>query len=314
MGRYVSYLIGFLFVIWTAATSLTQVQSHERAVIFRFGRILEHKPEQGLHIGLPWGIDRVEPAPVGRVRTITIGFVDRDDRDDEVIPLGQMLTGDNNLINVQASINYRVRADEVEKYVVQKDTVDTLVARAAESLVAEWVAGQKVDDVIRQGKHRLALFLRDRLPERLKAYDLGIDIETASVPDIAPPKDVKDAFDRLGQAQTSIRTKENLALQEAASRMNAAESAALKIKREAHSYANDEHIKAMAEATSFRSRLQQFQEFSRKNPDYLNALWLDEMTRLYAKMREGGRIDLLDHYLTSEGLTITQFPLQPRKK
>jgi len=31
-------------------------------------------------------------------------------------------------------------------------------------------------------------------------------------------------------------------------------------------------------------------------------------------MKEAGRIELLDRYLTSEGLTITQFPLQPKKK
>ena len=50
------------------------------------------------------------------------------------------------------------------------------------------------------------------------------------------------------------------------------------------------------------------------NPDYLNALWLDDMTRLYGRMKEAGRIDVLDHYLSKEGLTITQFPLMPKKK
>jgi hypothetical protein len=38
------------------------------------------------------------------------------------------------------------------------------------------------------------------------------------------------------------------------------------------------------------------------------------MTRLYARMREMGRVQLLDHYLNSEGLSITEFPLQPKKK
>ena len=48
--------------------------------------------------------------------------------------------------------------------------------------------------------------------------------------------------------------------------------------------------------------------------DYLDALWLDDMTRLYTRMKDTGRIELLDHFLASEGLTITQFPLQPKKK
>ena len=65
MWRYVLLVLGIAFLIWTAATSLTQVQAHERAVIRRFGRILPDRPEQGLHIGLPWGIDRIDLVPVG---------------------------------------------------------------------------------------------------------------------------------------------------------------------------------------------------------------------------------------------------------
>ena len=38
------------------------------------------------------------------------------------------------------------------------------------------------------------------------------------------------------------------------------------------------------------------------------------MTRTYARMKDAGRLELLDHFLTSEGLTITQFPLLPKKK
>ena len=44
------------------------------------------------------------------------------------------------------------------------------------------------------------------------------------------------------------------------------------------------------------------------------ARWQDDMTRIYARMKEAGRIDVLDHYLSKEGLTITQFPLLPKKK
>ena len=76
MIRYGLYLMATLLFVWTAYTSLTQVPSDKRAVIRRFGRILVHKPQPGLHIGWPWGIDRVDLAPVGRVRSIEVGFDD----------------------------------------------------------------------------------------------------------------------------------------------------------------------------------------------------------------------------------------------
>jgi membrane protease subunit HflK len=311
MLRVFMILIALAFAVWTVATSFTQVQSHERAVIRRFGRILETKPEQGLHIGLPWGIDRVDLAPVGRVRSITVGAGDKDDTEDQAIPPGQMLTGDHNLVNVQASINYKIRDKEPERYVLQADNVDAFVARAAESLLAEWIGGRKIDDVLRRGKADLPRFLHDHLHERLQQYELGIDIEHASITRLDPPSQVKEAFDKLAQAQTRISTKVNEARQDADKRRSSAQAEAFKLDRSAKAYAREERIKAIAEADSFQKRLAQYRELSARNPDYLNAVWLDQVTRLFLRMKEGGRIDLLD--LTSD-LNITQFPLTPKKK
>ncbi len=311
--RYLLYFAGIAFLVWTAATSLTQVESHQRGVVRRFGRILDHKPTQGLHIGLPWGIDRVELAAVGRDRTITVGFRESSDGEEDVIPPGQMLTGDHNLVNVEASIDFRVSEDEPDKYVLQKDKIDAFVVRAAESLMAEWIAGRKVDDVLREGQAKLPRFLVDELPGRLKEYGLGIKIERVSAK-LAPPEPVRDAFNRLTQAEASIRTRENQAEQEANRKRDEAAAKIDQHRRQAETYALVERRDAKTEAANYRRRLDQYQTMVRTNPEYLNALWLDEMTRLYAKMREEGRIELLDHYLTSEGLSITQFPLLPKKK
>ncbi len=313
MLRALLILAALVFAVWTVGTAFTQVESHQRAVIRRFGRVLEAKPEQGLHIGLPWGIDRVDLAPVGRVRSITVGYEGKDEKEEETVPPGQMLTGDHNLVNVQASINYKISADEPERYVLQADNVDAFVARAAESLLAEWIGGRTIDDVLRRGKADLPRFLHDHLQDRLRKYELGIDIENASIIRLDPPYQVKNAFDRLAQAHNSIETKVNEARQDADKRRSTAQAEAFKLDRSAKAYAREERIKALAEADSFRNRLTQYRDLSAKNPDYLNTVWLDQMTRIYQRMREGGQIDLLDHYLTGD-LSITQFPLTPKKK
>jgi hypothetical protein len=83
---------------------------------------------------------------------------------------------------------------------------------------------------------------------------------------------------------------------------------------QAAAYATEQKLQAQAEASAFLKQLGQYRAIVATDPDYLNALWLDDMTRLYARMKEAGRIDVLDHYLSKEGLTITQFPLMPKKK
>jgi membrane protease subunit HflK len=314
MMRYVVYLVGLVFLAWTASTSLTQVRPGERAVIRRFGRILPARPEPGLYVGWPWGIERVDRENVSFVRRVTVGFTAKDDKEDETVPAGQMLTGDHNLVNVEAAIHYKIREADVSQFVLQKDNVEAYVARAAETLLAEWIAGRRVDDVLRRGKADLPAFLLEHLQERVKSYELGIEVEQASITRLEPPEQVKEAFERLTQAETSIRTQRNQADEKAGRMRSEMQSKIVNLEDRAVDYAKEATINAKAEASRFRKRLDQYRELSATDPDYLNALWLDEMTRLYAKMRESGRIDVLDHFLTSEGLSITQFPLPARKK
>jgi hypothetical protein len=47
-------------------------------------------------------------------------------------------------------------------------------------------------------------------------------------------------------------------------------------------------------AANFLHRLKEYRKLAARDPDYLDALWQDEMTTLYARMRGNGRIDVLD--------------------
>src|ERR1019366_1909196 len=111
--RYLLCAIALLFFGWTVSTALTQVRPGERAVIRRFGRILPTRPEPGLYIGWPWGIEQVDRENVSFVRRINVGFADKTDPEDEIVPAGQMLTGDHNLVNLQAAIDYKIREADV---------------------------------------------------------------------------------------------------------------------------------------------------------------------------------------------------------
>jgi membrane protease subunit HflK len=311
--RYVLLGLGGLLAVYTLFTMLTQVRPGERAVVRRFGRVLPDKPGPGLYRGLPWGVEQVDRVPVGRVRQVRIGFDEKQEVPNDVVPAGQLLTGDHNLVNVQAEVDYRVREGDVEKFLLQAERVDALVARAAETVLAEWVAGRTVDDVLLRGKADLPAYLRERTQERLEGYDLGVDVEQASVTRLQPPEQVKEAFDRLAQAEAGISTQVNRAEQEAGRKRSEAEAQGYQRRRAAAAYAHEQTVRAEAEADSFRRRLEQYRLLVKDSPDYLNTMWLDEMTRLYARMQEAGRIDVLDHFLSSEGLNITQFPLQPKK-
>ncbi len=289
-----------------AATGLYQVLPGESAVVRRFGRVLAERPKPGLHLGLPWGVDRVDRVAVDHLRRVVVGY---QEGGDAVMPAGQLLTGDHNLVNVQAAIYYKIRPDQVADFVVQTDRVDGLTARAAETVLAEWVASRTVDEALLNGKIGLRAALIEQVQERINNYELGIEILDAPVALISPPDEVKPAFDEVAREQTRIATKQNNAEQEAESQGRMASSDRYRIEQETAAYQFNSMMLAERDAESFTNRLNQYRQGQRDNPDYLRQIWEEERSKLFTKLKESGRIGLLDDHLGRDGLDLNIAPL-----
>lgn len=309
LGLLLVLLAGYLL------TGVVEVRQGERAVIRRFGRVLPDKPGPGLHIGLPWGMDRVDRVGVNRVRRVSVGYQPDEKQGDFRAPVGQLLTGDHNLVNIQVVLSYSIMDGQVEDFVVQADRVDSLVERAADTALAEWVAGRTVDDVLLNGKSTLPRWLVEQTRKRIAPYGLGIAIhDEPSVAYLYPPDDVRDAFDEVTRAQAAIRTQTNRAEQDAESKVRSAESALYRTEQLAAAYAQEQRLLAEADARAFDARRRQYHELRDKNPAFLTGIWYAEIGRLFTQMSQGGRLDLLDNHLGADGLDIMQFPPLPKRK
>jgi membrane protease subunit HflK len=278
----------------------------------RFGKVLDEKPEPGLWIGLPWGMDRVDRVAVDKIQSVTVGYQDEVPKD-TAIPAGQLLTGDHNLVNIQFTLTYKVRPAEVAEYVTQIDRVEELIARAAETTLAQWVASRTVDDVLLNAKTALRPDLTDGTRHRLEPYHLGVDILDARVLIVAPPDDVKPAFDQVTQAQTAIATRINEAEQRARGQRREAESAVRQQELQTAAYEVQATERARAEAGSFLGRLREYQMAKAANPNYLRQLWDEEMGELLKKMQDNRQLAPLDHLLHALGLDLNTMPAVPKK-
>jgi membrane protease subunit HflK len=309
--RYVSGVL-LLGLIGYLLTGVTQVRPGERAVIRRFGRVVD-KPGPGLRIGLPAGMDRVDRVPVDFVRRVTIGYQPDADETEQTTPPGQLLTGDHNLVNVQVLLDYSVSDEQLEDYVVHAERADAVIARAGESIVAEWVAGHTVDEVLLQGKAELPTVLVERTRARIAPYRLGVVIQRASVSHLFPPAEVKSAFDDVTRAQSAMRTQEYKAREEAAKRLRDAQAEKHRIERMTAAYVKEKMELAQAEADTFEKRLKQYHLLRRDNPYFLAGIWWDQIGKLFAQLKETGRVDLLDNHLGGDGLDITVIPPSPKR-
>jgi membrane protease subunit HflK len=295
-------------------TGLTQVRPGERGVVRRFGAVVA-RPGPGPWFGLPWPLERVDRVPLSFVRPVTVGFVaDSEDR----TPAGQLLTGDHNLVNVQLVLQYAVRDEDdsaLDEFVLHRDQIDGLIARCAETALAEWVAAHGIDDVLLTGKDRLRRWLVERTQEQLRDYRVGVAVKSAEVAYLAPPDEVKGEFDAVTRAQTAIRTREYEAHQDERRILQSAKAQVYEQARLGEAYVYDRLVLAQAEAESFTKRLEQYRRLRADNPDVLAAIWWDEMGKVFGRLKEAGRIDLLDNHVGADGLDITQFtPSRNRRR
>jgi membrane protease subunit HflK len=308
--RYLVYLVG-VFIAGYLLTGFVQVRPGERIVVRRFGEVVA-APGPGLWVGLPWGVDRVDRVPVDMVRRVSVGYQPLEDDGSQAAPAGQLLTGDHNLVNVGAIVHYVV--EEPVAFIEQGERADDLIARAADTVLAEWVAGRGIDDVLLQGKAMLPELLVRQTQERIQAYRLGVRVQAADVTHVYPPSEVKNAFEEVTRAQTAIRTREHEARQEADRALREAQTDRYGIEMRTQAYVNEKLRLADEDARSFLNRLAAYQEGRKTNPNFLAALWWDEIGKLLSRLKETGRVDLLDHHLAGDGLDITVFPTLPKKK
>jgi modulator of FtsH protease HflK len=302
-------LLGLLLV-GCLLTGVAQVLPGEQAVVRRFGRVLPDQPQPGLWIGLPFGMDRLDRVPVDRVQSIVVGY--QDEEVDQTVPAGQMLTGDHNLVNIQVTLTYKVNPDEVVAYAMQSDRVAETLRKATEAVMGEWVAGRTVDDVLLNGKHAMRADLVARTQQRIEGYNLGVQVLDARVGLIAPPDEVKSAFDNVARTQTTIATLINKAEQEAASGYRTAEAYRYRLQQTAAGDARSSVLFARRDADSFTLRLREYERGRKQNPAYLEQIWQEERGKLFARLKDNKQLGLLDHHLGPDGLDLTISPALPK--
>ncbi|MCH7813533.1 MAG: FtsH protease activity modulator HflK, partial [Planctomycetes bacterium] len=168
----------------------------------------------GLHNKYPWPIDQVIPVPVQRIiplefgfRTLEAGRVTRyanPTREDQMV--AEMLSGDLNLAHVEWIVQYRI--SDAFKFLFrlggerrQSEAVENTIRNAAETVVRRLVGDGSVDEVLTFGRDRIASDAKRELQAMLDGFDCGVAIVAVKLQSVAPPEQVKDAFDSVNRAR-----------------------------------------------------------------------------------------------------------------
>lgn len=192
------------------ATGLAVIQQDEVGVVRRFGRPLEEPWRPGLHVGLPWGLDRLDRLKTEQTRTLTVGSPGTADA-----PLagatatGQddRLTADLNLVEVQAILQYRVTDAVAFRFAAR--SIDAALTTAVESAITRNLASRGVDDVLTTGRAEIADAMARAIQQQADREGLGISVRAIRLGRMAPPAPVAPAFADAARARSDRRQRVN---------------------------------------------------------------------------------------------------------
>jgi membrane protease subunit HflK len=189
-----SYIIILAIIVWLA-TGIFIIDPEEQGVIKRFGAVTE-VVGPGPHYHLPSPIETVQIAPVTAVRRLEIGFrtiqLGPPAKYRRVLKESLMLTGDENIIDVQFIVQYRI--SDLENYLYSLTNPDVTVRSAAESAMREVIGDSSVTEALTVGKGIIEDTTALLLQQTMNSYKGGIKIENVKLQDVHPPDAVKEAF------------------------------------------------------------------------------------------------------------------------
>ena len=175
-------------------TGIYVVNPGEQAIIKRFGAVVDQPVGEGIHYRLPWPIDEVLKINVLEARRADVGISLPDHFHDDDSPEAiELLTGDENIITLQAIVHYRIK--DVTKFLFNLNVNDeSLVRNVIEAALVRVMANKGVDDVLSIGKVEAQNDIVKLTQEMLDAYDSGIQLTVFNIQAIVPPGDVANAF------------------------------------------------------------------------------------------------------------------------
>jgi membrane protease subunit HflK len=172
----VGLIAAVLLVIWLAS-GIYIVDPAERGVVLRFGRHVD-TTVPGPHWHLPFPIERVEKVDVDQVRTAR--------------HKAEMLTQDENIVQVELASQYKVR--DAGEFLFQVRIPEETLKDAVESAIREIVGKSKMDFILTEGRAELVAQTQELTQSIIDRYQTGLIITKINLQDAQPPEDVQDAF------------------------------------------------------------------------------------------------------------------------
>ncbi|XPV76520.1 MAG: FtsH protease activity modulator HflK [Desulfovibrio sp.] len=183
------------------------VQPDEAGVVKRFGAY-DRTTQPGPHYALPFPIESVMTPKVTQIRRVEFGFRSLNRDRNRTFEQGQnrdvpkeslMLTGDENIVDVQFIVQYLIK--DAENFLFNVSAQEDTIRNAAEAAMREIIGKSNIDSALTTGKLKISNETKDLMQEILDRYKAGLSVVAVQLQNVHPPAEVIDAFKDVASAR-----------------------------------------------------------------------------------------------------------------
>ncbi|MBZ0149716.1 MAG: FtsH protease activity modulator HflK, partial [Pseudorhodoplanes sp.] len=189
-----------------------------------------------------------------------------------------MLTGDENIVDVDFAVQWRVKPDGLGDFLFNIQAPEGTVKAVAESAMREVIGRSQIQPILTGARQNIETAVHDLVQKTLDDYGAGVQIDQVQMQKVDPASQVIDAFRDVQAARADLERAQNEAQTYANRILPEARGRVAQITQNAEAYREQ----TVAEAKGQTSRFLQIYDEYRKAPQVTRQrLYLETMERLF---------------------------------
>lgn len=181
-GSFGLILVALVLIAGYGATGFYKVETEELGVVLRFGKY-SNTTMPGLHYHAPWPIETVMTPNVQQQQTVSVGANESE---------SQMLTGDENIVDLQFNLQWRIA--NAPEFLFNVAFPEVVISTTAESVMREVVGQNTLIFVTQEGRDQVQDAVRTGVQKVLDGYKAGVYVDQVKLVRVDPHKSVVEAY------------------------------------------------------------------------------------------------------------------------
>jgi membrane protease subunit HflK len=280
-GKGLGLIVLVAVAIW-GVSGFFQVAPDELGVVLRFGKYVR-EVQPGLNYHLPYPIESALTPKALRVNKIDVGMrvvedLRRGSTIRDVPEESLMLTGDENIVDVDFSVLWRIKPNGVGNYLFNIQQPEGTVKAVAESAMREVIGRSNIQPILTGARQNIETAVQELMQKVLDEYGAGVQINQVQLQKVDPPTQVIDAFRDVQAARANLEQSQNEAQTYANRVVPEARGRASQTIQNAEAYREQ----TVAEAKGSTARFLSVYDEYKKAPDVTRQrMYLETMERLF---------------------------------